>query len=136
MLLALGVWVCIQGLCYRHVSMFYWVHDLPCVWLPLSMSACDMWFHCVHGMLHVLVLWCVSVCLRPNILVHAVYADTKPCWCAMAHLTRDFVGFCWGSRCLCHDALDPKCRWISATKIKWNFAKFSSWNSTTVIPIY
>ena len=85
--------VCAQGNCCRCIFMLYCMHDhrgvivlIHVTWVTL-VSLC-MWHASTY-----LMLWRVLTRYNTSMSIHIVYIDAKPCWCAIAHQTWNFVGF-------------------------------------------
>ena len=75
------------------VYSYYIVCMIVMVWFPLSMLASDIGFPVYATRISVLKLWWAPTCYSMNILTHAEYTGTKPCWCAIAHQKWNFAEF-------------------------------------------
>ena len=55
------------------------------VWSPLSMSAIDIHFPMYATRIMCLILWWALAYLSLSTLMHVVFIDMKPRWCAVMH---------------------------------------------------
>ena len=76
-----NVYSCFIGCMTYHVS------------LPLFMSTRDIGFPVYATCIMCSILRWASTCLSSSTLMYVVHTRMKPCWCAMAHLAWNFVGF-------------------------------------------